>query len=88
MTPIQYGERLELSAFCGSPLKYQLNGVVTHSGPSLRQGHYIAAVRCQNGVNFALCNDSRVGTKLMESESYQSYLLVYQKIGGKMAQCI
>lgn len=97
MRRIDYEERLDLGEWSIGPLKYQLNGIVAHSGPSLRQGHYVSMVRCQNGTDFAYCNDESVEAEpekkesilqRAESSSFQSYLLVYQKIGGKMEKVI
>jgi hypothetical protein len=65
------------------------------TGALLTYGHYVAMVRCQNGEDFAYCNDNRIGDnparkqeflERAESEDFQSILLVYQKIGGKMAK--
>jgi hypothetical protein len=47
------------------------------------------------GADFAICNDDLIGDnparkqvilRCVESEDFQSMLLVYQKIGGKMAK--
>lgn len=94
---IDYWERLDLGKWSNVPLKYQLSGIVAHSGPNLRQGHYVSMVRYQNGTDFAYCNDESVDAEpemkegileLAESSSFQSYLLVYQKIGSKMEKFI
>jgi ubiquitin C-terminal hydrolase len=94
---IEYGERLDLGEWSVGPLKYQLNGIVAHQGPNLTQGHYVSMVRCQNGADFAECNDNSILDEprekasileQAESKAYQSYMLVYQKIGGKMAESL
>jgi ubiquitin C-terminal hydrolase len=80
-----------------TPLRYKLHGVVSHNGKFLNGGHYVATVRCQNGVDFARIND--LGIKDAPSErqkiinsadgpNWQSYIVMYQKFGGKMANCI
>ena len=109
---IKYGEFLDLSPYTGQvpghvpgvthdkmALRYRLHGVVSHKGEGADDegGHYVATVRCRNGVDFACANDSTVNDLpahkeeyLKEAECYalQSYLLVYQKVGGKMAKRI
>ena len=78
-------------------LKYELHGIVSHRGDTLQSGHYISMVRCRNGVDFACANDSIITNlgrdaeqifKAAETRTWQSYVLVYQKVGGKMAKCI
>ena len=96
---VQYPDRLDLSEYMRGDedlLTYQLNGVVAHRGNTLNSGHYVAMVRSQRGDGFVLCDDIRIDdgrTKAevlaqAESKEWQSYLLIYQKIGGKMAKCI
>lgn len=94
---VDMGERLDLSPWSNGVLTYQLNGIVAHHGESLKSGHYIAMVRSPNGVDFAKCNDMDIDDHPREKASileepktkkWQSYMLVYQKIGGKMAKCI
>jgi ubiquitin C-terminal hydrolase len=79
------------------PLRYQLHGVVSHSGSTLAGGHYVATVRCRNGVDFVRVNDRVVTDFATDKEEnllevddgeFQSYIAVYQKVGGKMANCI
>lgn len=87
-----------VSAERNKALKYQLRGVVSHQGSRLTSGHYIATVRFQNGQDFARVNDSVPIVDLpkdkarvlsaAEGRNFQSYLLVYQKIGGEMAKRI
>ena len=93
---VDYPERLDLSPCSEGPLAYQLKGVVAHSGKTLQRGHYVAMVKSQVGNGFVLCNDTTIDDEsskeqilsLAESNVCQSYLLVYQKIGGRMANCI
>lgn len=97
--------RLDLSAYTARvrgtdsnmALKYELHGIVSHSGTTLTGGHYVATVRCRNGVDFARANDTTVtnlGTDVKqvfedaETNNWQSYVMVYHKVGGKMAKCI
>jgi hypothetical protein len=93
---VQYSDRLDLSAYSNGSLSYQLNGVVAHSGETLTEGHYISMMRSQRGNGFVLCDDKMIDDKQTkeqvlsqaEGHKFQSYLLVYQKIGGRMANCI
>lgn len=80
------------------PLRYQLQGVVSHLGWSLTGGHYVATVRCRNGVDFVRLDDDRDVVNLatnntdeflrVDDKTVQSYIAFYQKVGGKMANCI
>lgn len=98
-------DRLDLSEYTARvpgtddnmALKYELHGIVSHAGTRLKGGHYIATVRCRNGVDFANANDENIknlGTDVQkvfeeaETPGWQSYVLVYQKVGGKMANCM
>ena len=92
---VEYFDRLDLSDYSDGYLSYQLNGIVAHSGSTLSGGHYVAMVRSQKGDDFVICNDSRIDeTKTKEQVleeavgRFESYLLVYQKTGGRMARCI
>lgn len=102
---VQIDEVLELSDYTtrlagtdvNKALRYQLYGVVSHVGETLQLGHYIATVRCQNGVDFATVNDSHVeylkmskerALKSLDTQDLQSYIVMYQKVGGDMAKCI
>lgn len=109
---IEYGEMLDLSRYTSQvpgmvpgvthdkrALRYRLHGIVSHQGRggSKSGGHYIATVRCRNGVDFACANDNTVDDlpakkdrllKQAESRAFQSYLPVYQKVGGKMMKRI
>jgi uncharacterized UBP type Zn finger protein len=93
---VEYDDRLDLSDYRDGCLSYQLNGVVAHHGNSLTEGHHVSMVRSQKGDGFVFCNDNTIDdsqTKeqvlsLAEGESFQSYLLIYQKTGGRMANCV
>lgn len=93
---VEYSDRLDLSEYSDGCLKYQLNGIVAHDGNTLTGGHYVAMVRSQGGNGFVICNDRMIDdmkTKeqvlsLAEGTDFQSYLLVYQKTGGRMANCV
>ena len=69
---------------------------MAHSGNTLTEGHYVAMVRSQGGNGFVICNDHKIDdskTKEQvlsraEGTAFQSYLLVYQKTGGRMANCV
>jgi ubiquitin C-terminal hydrolase len=78
-------------------LKYRLHGVVSHDGDNLEGGHYVATVRSQDGSAWIRADDESRPAKLKsgktvrevaESAKWQAYVLVYQKVGGKMANCI
>ena len=96
MDRVKYPDRLDLSDYSNGPLSYQLNGVVSHSGETLTGGHYVSMVRSQRGNGFVICNDEKIDDKKTkaqvlsraEGEEFQSYLLVYQKIAGRMVNCI
>ena len=93
---VEYDDRLDLSDYSNGRLSYQLNGVVAHNGNSLTSGHYVSMVRSQKGDGFVICNDDNTDdskTKeqvlsMAEGKSFQSYLLIYQKTGGRMANCV
>jgi uncharacterized UBP type Zn finger protein len=89
-TPLPGGER-------NLVLKYQLHGVVSHAGPSTEGGHYVATVKGHSSSDWVRANDQRLPKKLKtdktvfdaaDARGWQSYVLVYQKVGGKMAKCI
>lgn len=95
---VEYDETLDLAVCHGPnqpnhvPMQYRLHGVVAHRGTKTG-GHYVAAVREQDGNAFAGVNDSRVSNprgveRLLEPKAYgfDAYLLIYQKSGGAMAQ--
>jgi uncharacterized UBP type Zn finger protein len=78
-------------------LRYRLHGVVSHSGPSTEGGHYVAMVKGRNGSEWVRVDDETLQKKLnkrfpifraTDLPEWQSYMLVYQKVGGKMAKCI
>jgi ubiquitin C-terminal hydrolase len=93
---VRYSDRLDLSEYSDGYLSYQLNGVVAHKGDTLIGGHYVSMVRSQKGNGFVICNDEEIDGKKTkaqvllraEGKEFQSYLLVYQKIGGRMVNCI
>ncbi|KAM0710879.1 hypothetical protein Q7P35_001617 [Cladosporium inversicolor] len=94
---VGYSDRLDLSDYTGGSLTYQLNGVVAHEGDTLAGGHYVSMVRSQKGNGFVFCNDvieiddqKTKGQILARAEGteFKSYLLVYQKIGGRMVNCM
>lgn len=85
----EFEEYLNLSDFTDSetPLFYRLDGVVSHSGDNTSRGHYVAAVREQNGRTFCRINDSTVsksGGNLSVLErplrGFDPYVLVYSKV--------
>jgi len=78
-------------------LRYKLFGVVSHAGANPTSGHYISTVRCRNGVDFAQISDTVITDVAVDRASptlniddavSQSYVLVYQKIGGEMVRRI
>ena len=97
MDRVKCSDRLDLSEYSDGSLSYQLDGVVAHDGNTLKGGHYVAMVRSQGGNGFVFCNDDKeIDDKKRkeqvlaraEGTEFQSYLLVYQKIGGRMVNCI
>lgn len=96
MDRVKYPERLDLSNHSDGSLSYQLNGVVAHNGVTLEGGHYVAIVRSQRGDGFVICNDKEIDdTKTkrqvlaqVNGTEFQSYLLIYQKTGGRMVNRI
>ena len=92
MGDVPFSEYLNLGEFTesGDPLLYRLQGVVAHSGKTLKFGHYIAAVRERNGRTFCSINDEHVGKErngtvrelerpLSRKESFDPYILIYTK---------
>ncbi len=59
---VRFDEYLNLGEFTRykQPLMYRLQGVVAHGGESIDGGHYIAAVRQPDGINFRTVNDGVV----------------------------
>jgi ubiquitin C-terminal hydrolase len=105
MTRVRLDKYLDLSEYTppragienNKPLRYQLYDIVSHRGDDLEGGHYVATVRCQNGVDFVRVDDTKVSefpTRKqdplfsVDTSATQSYLVVYQKVGGEMAKCI
>ena len=97
MDRVKCSDRLDLSEYSDGSLSYQLNGVVAHAGETLKGGHYVSMVRSQGGNGFVFCNDdNEIDDKKTkeqviaraEGTEFQSYVLVYQKIGGRMVNCI
>ena len=94
-TRVSYPDILDLTEFNvdnTEPLLYQLQGVVAHKGPTLTNGHYIAAVRRQDDRGFATINDHRVDngigatvSRLLQPRSgsyFDPYILVYVKMAN------
>jgi uncharacterized UBP type Zn finger protein len=56
---VPFEEYLNLGQFTASetPILYQLQGVIGHSGDRISSGHYIAAVRKPDGSSFCSIND-------------------------------
>jgi uncharacterized UBP type Zn finger protein len=97
MDRVKCSDRLDLSEYSDGSLSYQLNGVVAHEGETLKGGHYVSMVRSQGGNGFVFCNDDKeIDDKKTKEQilaraqgaEFQSYVLVYQKIGGRMVNCI
>jgi ubiquitin C-terminal hydrolase len=88
---VNYEEYLNLGEFTKSkdPLFYKLNGVVSHQG-LLDSGHYIAAVRKTDGLNFCTIDDSSIAQEVageansMEltvgRDDFDSFLLFYSRV--------
>lgn len=88
---VDYDDRLELTDFSvgGKRSSYQLNGVVAHSGTSLKAGHYVAAVRRRGRDGFSVISDSEVGQSggfaemadpMFDGRRFDAYLLVYSRL--------
>lgn len=91
---VSFEEYLNLGDFTESqePLFYKLMGVVCHQGRNITSGHYIAAVREDDGNKFSSINDDRRiakerGGTVEELElpqsynkSFDPYVLVYSKV--------
>lgn len=96
MDRVKSSDRLDLSEYSDGSLSYQLTGVVAHDGETLKSGHYVAMVRSQGGNGFVFCNDEKIDDKKTkeqvlaraEGAKFQSFLLVYQKTGGRMVNRI
>lgn len=91
LDPVEPEEFLDLHEFIERDaefLTYRLQGFVFHQGNTLNSGHYVAKVRRQTGNGFMVANDSQVRASMPDLHDYQSYILMYQKVGGKMAKRI
>lgn len=93
---VSFEEYLNLGEFAESqePLFYKLMGVVSHQGKNITSGHYIAAVREDDGNKFSSINDDRRIAKeqggtveelerpLSYNKSFDPYVLVYSKVSN------
>lgn len=77
--------RAPVSAIGGSsdlPANYRLKAFISHKGPSVHSGHYVATIR-QNDGSWVLFNDEKVvkaegeGNDKMKS---LAYLYIYEKV--------
>lgn len=59
---VEYPEHLDLREYTadGERLRYRLFGVAAHGGRCVESGHWIAAVRHSNGINYRTVNDEYV----------------------------
>jgi ubiquitin C-terminal hydrolase len=78
---VEYPELLELRRVAhDAPVRYQLCGIVEHSGRSPAGGHYVCHVRRFDGT-WMLFNDDRVATIAQGGHlKVQAYLLLYNQI--------
>ena len=64
------------------PANYRLKAFISHKGPSVHSGHYVATIRQNNG-SWILFNDEKVvkaegeGNDMMKS---LAYLYIYQRV--------
>lgn len=72
-----------LSGSTAPPARYRLKAFVSHKGPSVHSGHYVAHIRTEdNGGSWVLFNDEKVVRA--DAESVRSlkplaYLYVFEK---------
>ena len=90
---VKFEEYLNLGEFTesGEPLFYQLQGVVAHRG-QLQSGHYLAAVRTQDGKTCcSISDDTFIGKGIngtiqelewpgTKDDTFDPYVLVYSKV--------
>jgi ubiquitin carboxyl-terminal hydrolase 5/13 len=63
------------------PAKYRLKAFISHKGPSVHSGHYVAHIRA--GVEWLLFNDEKVVKADQESVAELkklAYLYVFEKV--------
>lgn len=69
------------------PAKYRLRAFISHKGPSVHSGHYVAHIRVRDektgGENWVLFNDEKVVKADAESVhelKKLAYLYVYERV--------
>jgi ubiquitin carboxyl-terminal hydrolase 5/13 len=63
------------------PVKYKLKAFISHKGPSVHSGHYVAHIR--NGATWVFFNDEKVVKADEESVKVLkkfAYLYVWEKV--------
>jgi ubiquitin carboxyl-terminal hydrolase 5/13 len=68
-----------------TPATYKLKAFISHKGPSVHSGHYVAHVDEGDGVGWVLFNDEKVvraegGAQSAEKLAPQAYLYVYTRV--------
>ncbi|GAB7366429.1 hypothetical protein MBLNU230_g8226t1 [Neophaeotheca triangularis] len=89
---VRYGEFLHLGEYSDQnpTLMYRLDGVVSHMGTGMKNGHYVAGVRVRGGKTFVTMDDANApqtarGGTLEELEDpkagFLPHMLMYSKVG-------
>ena len=71
-----------VGGFANLPANYRLKAFISHKGPSVHSGHYVATIRQDDG-SWILFNDEKVvkaegeGNDVMKS---LAYLYIYQRV--------
>ncbi|KAL0959107.1 hypothetical protein HGRIS_014404 [Hohenbuehelia grisea] len=84
-TPASSSSQPSVPSFGGSkdvPVKYRLKTLISHKGPSVHSGHYVAHIR-QGGGDWVLFNDEKVVKADQESVrelKKLAYLYIFEKI--------
>eukprot|EP00737_Agarophyton_chilense_P004702 gb/GEZJ01006155.1/.p1 GENE.gb/GEZJ01006155.1/~~gb/GEZJ01006155.1/.p1 ORF type:complete len:243 (-),score=20.99 gb/GEZJ01006155.1/:578-1306(-) len=79
---IEYDQDLKLSSCRNEPTtskKYNLIGVLTRHGPSIRSGHYTADVKSLNGKWYHIDDEKVSEIKVSSAMSKKAFILLYEK---------
>ncbi|KIY53161.1 ubiquitinyl hydrolase [Fistulina hepatica ATCC 64428] len=75
------GENTPVSGFRSVPARYVLKAFISHKGPSVHSGHYVAHIR--HGADWVLFNDEKVVRADLESVNALkklAYLYVFERV--------
>jgi len=83
MTAPSASEQTGYGGSASLPAKYRLRAFVSHKGPSVHSGHYVATVRQDDG-KWVLFNDEKVVKAEGEANDKMkslAYLYIYERLG-------